>query len=57
MCGNKKRDYINDVKSRTTGAGFYVINMGDFVWRGRAIGQKKNGLPKHSHARATQLTR
>jgi hypothetical protein len=41
----KIRDYINDVKFRIAGAGFYVINMGAFVWKGRAIGQKKNGLP------------
>ena len=47
----------SNVKSRTAGAGFPVINMGAFVWKGGAVGQKKNGLPKHSHTRTTQLTR
>ena len=33
------------------------MNFGAFVWKGGAVGHKKNGLSKHSHTRTTQLTR
>ena len=45
------------MKTRTAGAGFPVINMDAFIWKEGNYRSKKNGLPKHSHTRTTQLTR
>ena len=37
---------------------FLKPELSDFIWeRGETLDQKKNGLPKHSHTRTTQLTR
>ena len=35
---------------------FLKSELNGFIWEGGTLDQNKNGLPKHSHTRTTQLT-